>query len=124
MPTEFLHGLYDGGNGAGLWDYWEAMRASPFTAGGFLWAFVDECVARADRDGRLDCAGNSAPDGILGPRREKEGSFHAVREIWSPIVFPDARAGGGDLRVENRYDFTDLSECRFDVDPRPVRGSG
>jgi len=26
MPTEFLHGLYDGGAGAGLWDYWELMR--------------------------------------------------------------------------------------------------
>jgi Glycosyl hydrolases family 2, TIM barrel domain/Glycosyl hydrolases family 2, sugar binding domain/Glycosyl hydrolases family 2/Domain of unknown function (DUF4981)/Beta galactosidase small chain len=114
MPTEFLHGLYDGGNGAGLSDYWEAMRASPFTAGGFLWSYVDECVARADRDGRLDCAGNSAPDGILGPRREKEGSFEAVREIWSPVVFLDARFDGGALRVENRYDFTDLAGCRFE----------
>lgn len=23
MPTEFLHGLYDGGHGAGLYDYWK-----------------------------------------------------------------------------------------------------
>ena len=22
MPTEFLHAIYDGGAGAGLWDYW------------------------------------------------------------------------------------------------------
>jgi len=29
MPTEFLHGLYDGGLGAGLDDYWKAMYASP-----------------------------------------------------------------------------------------------
>jgi glycosyl hydrolase family 2/beta-galactosidase-like protein len=114
LPTEFLHGLYDGGNGAGLSDYWEAMRTSPFTAGGFLWAFVDECVARADRDGGLDCAGNSAPDGILGPRREREGSFEAVREIWSPVVFTDERFAGGALRVLNRYDFTDLADCRFE----------
>jgi hypothetical protein len=114
LPTEFLHGLYDGGNGAGLHDYWEAMRRSPFTAGGFLWAFVDECVARADRGGRLDCAGNGAPDGILGPRREKEGSFAAVRETWSPVVFTDERFDGGALAVENRYDFTDLADCRFE----------
>ena len=113
MPTEFLHGS-TAATAPGLWDYWEAMRASPFTAGGFLWAFVDECVARADRDGRLDCAGQQrAGRRILGPRREKKGSVHAVREIWSPIVFPDARAGGGDLRVENRYDFTDLADCSF-----------
>jgi len=26
LPTEFLHGLYDGGHGAGLNDYWNAIR--------------------------------------------------------------------------------------------------
>jgi hypothetical protein len=124
MPTEFLHGLYDGGNGAGLRDYWEAMRASPFTAGGFLWAFVDECVARSDRGGRLDCVGNSAPDGIVGPGREPEGSVAAVREIWSPVVFPDGRVDGGELRVENRYDFTDLADCRFEWTLARLAGAG
>ena len=29
LPTEFLHGLYDGGAGAGLEDYWTMMRAGP-----------------------------------------------------------------------------------------------
>mgnify|MGYP000019417576 CR=1 FL=1 len=42
MPTEFLHGLYDGGHGAGLNDYWKLMFESPLGAGGFLWALVDE----------------------------------------------------------------------------------
>ncbi|HWH71549.1 MAG TPA: glycoside hydrolase family 2 TIM barrel-domain containing protein, partial [Candidatus Sulfotelmatobacter sp.] len=28
MPTEFLHGLYDGGAGAGMEDYWTLMRQS------------------------------------------------------------------------------------------------
>ena len=36
MPTEFLHGLYDGGIGAGLRDYWNVMGRSPTVAGGFL----------------------------------------------------------------------------------------
>ena len=26
LPTEFLHGLYDGGAGSGLADYWDVMR--------------------------------------------------------------------------------------------------
>ena len=34
MPTEFLHGLYDGGHGAGLDDYWKLMYASPDGSGG------------------------------------------------------------------------------------------
>lgn len=117
MPTEFLHGLYDGGAGAGLWDYWELMRKSKLGAGGFIWALLDECVARTDQNGRLDCAGNQGPDGIVGPHREKEGSFYTVRELWSPVQvrgpqkLPDDFHGV--LSVENRYDFTNLSQCSF-----------
>ncbi len=85
MPTEFLHGLYDGGIGAGLRDYWDVMGKSPTVAGGFFWAFADEGIARSDRDGRIDNVGNAAPDGMVGPRHEKEGSYFAVRELWSPV---------------------------------------
>ncbi len=118
MPTEFLHGLYDGGLGAGLEDYWKAMYASPMGAGGFLWALVDEGVVRTDKDGQLDVAGNQAPDGILGPYRQKEASFYTVKEIWSP-VYIDLQAlpddFDGTIPVENRYDFTNLRECRFEM---------
>jgi beta-galactosidase/beta-glucuronidase len=39
FPTEFMHGLYDGGAGAGLDDFWSAMMKYPHNAGGFIWAF-------------------------------------------------------------------------------------
>lgn len=29
MPTEFMHGLYDGGHGAGLDDFWDLMLKHP-----------------------------------------------------------------------------------------------
>ena len=113
MPTEFLHGLYDGGIGAGLRDYWNVMGQSPTVAGGFFWAFADEAIARTDRNGRLDNMGNAAPDGMLGARHEKEGSFFAVKELWSPVVATQLRLAAGKLsmRLENRYDFTDLESC-------------
>ena len=81
MPTEFLHGLYDGGIGAGLRDYWDVMGRSRTVAGGFLWVWADEGIVRADRGGRIDTVGNQAPDGMVGPHREKEGSYFAVKEI-------------------------------------------
>jgi Glycosyl hydrolases family 2, TIM barrel domain/Glycosyl hydrolases family 2, sugar binding domain/Glycosyl hydrolases family 2/Beta galactosidase small chain len=110
MPTEFLHGLYDGGAGAGLEDYWQMMMSSSNCAGGFIWALLDEGVKRPDT-GKIDVVGNLAPDGILGPYREKEGSFYTIKELWSPIVVtPDAN---GTLIVENDYDFTDAAQCRF-----------
>jgi len=116
FPTEFLHGLYDGGLGAGLEDYWNLIISKPVGAGGFLWALVDEGVKRTDKDGAIDVAGNLAPDGLLGPYREKEASFYAVKEIWSPVFVPlDSLPADFDGRVplENRYDFTSLDRCRF-----------
>ncbi len=116
FPTEFLHGLYDGGLGAGLEDYWNLIISKPVGAGGFLWAMIDEGVKRTDRDGAIDTAGNQAPDGLLGPYREKEGSFFAVKEIWSPVVVPlDSlpKDFAGRVPLENRYDFTSLDRCRF-----------
>jgi hypothetical protein len=116
MPTEFLHGLYDGGHGAGLWDYWEMMRQHPRAGGGFLWDFADEGVARTDQDGRIDNVGNYGADGIVGPHHEHEGSFNTVREIWCPVQLgPEKLAENfnGSLTVENRYDFTNLEQCSF-----------
>ena len=115
MPTEFLHGLYDGGHGAGLEDFWQAMRNAKSSAGGFLWVFADEGVQRDDLGGKIDVAGNAAPDGIVGPFREKEGSFYTIKELWSPVQLPRVlpKSFNGTLSVENRYDFTDLSQCSF-----------
>jgi hypothetical protein len=113
MPTEFLHGLYDGGIGAGLRDYWDVMGRSPTVAGGFFWAFADEGIERTDQNGRIDNMGNSAPDGIVGAHHEKEGSYFAVKEIWSPVEMQNLSLANGRLRVDlaNHYDFTNLRQC-------------
>jgi Glycosyl hydrolases family 2, TIM barrel domain/Glycosyl hydrolases family 2, sugar binding domain/Domain of unknown function (DUF4981)/Glycosyl hydrolases family 2/Beta galactosidase small chain len=115
MPTEFLHGLYDGGHGAGLSDYFNLMLKSNHSAGGFLWVFADEGLVRLDRNGEIDVAGNSAPDGIVGPYHEKEGSFYAIKEIWSPVYIApvDPVKTSGVIKIENRYHFTNLKACTF-----------
>ena len=118
MPTEFLHGLYDGGHGAGLKDYWQLMMSNPRCAGGFLWDLMDQAVVRSDQDGILDPVGNFGSDGIVGPHMEKEGSFHTIREVWSPVQLsygkaPDSKKGESIVEVLNAYDFTNLRDCRF-----------
>jgi beta-galactosidase/beta-glucuronidase len=67
MPTEFLHGWFDGGHGAGLEDYWEMMWRKPLYAGGFLWDFADQAVVRHDLKDSLDTDKFRAADGIMGP---------------------------------------------------------
>ena len=109
MPTEFLHGLYDGGHGAGLKDYWKLMMSNPRCAGGFLWDLMDQGVVRTDMNNIIDCMGNFGADGIVGPHMEKEGSFYTIREVWSPVQV----TWDYDIYVKNCYDFTNLKDCQF-----------
>ena len=109
MPTEFIHALYDGGGGAGLDDYCRMMMSHPLCAGGFIWALLDDGIKRPDT-GEMDVAGNQAPDGIVGPYRQREGSYYAIKEIWSPIQV--TRTNGG-FAIENHFNFTDASQCKF-----------
>lgn len=121
MPTEFMHGLFDGGHGAGLDDFWDMILKHPQGGGGFLWVFMDEGVVRTDKHvpGEpqvIDVFGNYAPDGILGPHYEKEGSFYTIKEIWSPVRITQSKLPhnfDSNITVENHYSFTDLNQCRF-----------
>ena len=111
MPTEFLHGLYDGGHGAGLKDYWKLMMSNPRCAGGFLWDLMDQGVVRTDMNNIVDCMGNFGSDGIVGPHMEKEGSFYTIREVWSPVqvLYFDS----GAFTIQNCYNFINLKGCQF-----------
>jgi beta-galactosidase/beta-glucuronidase len=116
FPTEFMHALYDGGAGAALDDFWNQMLIHPHGAGGFIWALVDENVIRTDKNGIYDGDGNHAPDGIVGPHREKEGSFYAIKEIWSPVFIdlPKIEQNfNGKIPIANRFGFTSLNQCTF-----------
>lgn len=122
LPTEFLHALYDGGGGSGLADYWASMTQAPLGAGGFIWDFVDGGVVRVDRGNIIDTNGNFDADGVLGPYRQKEGSFFAIKDIWSPIQLADPRYLSntlpadfdGEIDIVNRYSFTNADQCRFE----------
>lgn len=125
MPTEFLHGLYDGGHGAGLKDYWDMMMSNPRCSGGFLWDLADEGVVRTDKDGIIDCMGNFGADGIVGPHFEREGSYYTIKQVWSPVEIEYIE---GKLKVKNHYDFLNLNtvrlSCTYLEMPRPGNGGG
>lgn len=115
FPTEFMHGTYDNGHGAGLEDFWNHFKESPLFAGGFMWAFSDAAVLRSDWKGQkqvYDSKGSLAPDGILGPHREKEGSFFTVKEVWAPIQFAPVKITkkfNGTFYVTNDYIYSNLN---------------
>ena len=117
MPTEFLHSQDDGGAGAAMADFWDLHWKSQKSAGGFIWAMVDEAVIRTDLNNVIDANGLNANDGIMGPHREKEGSFYALREIFSPIrlSMPDQLPANfnGQITLDNRFHFTNANQCTF-----------
>lgn len=126
MPTEFMHGLYDQGHGAGLEDFWNKYKESPLFAGGFLWDFSDNAVRRVDKGEVLDTDGNHAADGILGPYREKEASFYSVREIWSPIQiksFKITDSFSGEIFVTNDYLFSNLEGVALQYNIYRIEGA-
>ncbi|MFV0565984.1 MAG: glycoside hydrolase family 2 TIM barrel-domain containing protein [Flavobacteriaceae bacterium] len=119
FPTEFMHGTYDNGIGAGLEDFWKRYKESPLFAGGFIWAMLDEAVLRTDWTGdeKYDSKGNLAADGVLGPHREKEGSFFTLKEVWAPIQFQPKMVTSkfdGSFLITNDYIYTNLNACKME----------
>jgi hypothetical protein len=118
LPTEMLHGLYDGGIAAGLDAYWDLIASAPRGAGGFLWSLFDEAVVRTDQDRRLDSDADHGPDGLVGPYRQLEGSALGVQEIWAPVrlLAPLQLDDNFDdiLRVESLFHSTNLDRTRMD----------
>jgi hypothetical protein len=116
MPTEFQHGMYDQGHGAGLEDFWAQYTAHPLFAGGVMWDFSDNAVKRSDKGGILDSDGSNGADGILGPYRQKEGSYYTVREVWAPIQFNTlyiTPSFNGKFIIRNDYLFSNLNTCKM-----------
>ena len=117
MPTEMLHSQDDGGAGAAMDDFWNLHWKSQKSGGVFIWALLDEAVVRTDLNNALDANGLNANDGILGPHREKEGSFYALREIFSPVKLnmpvelPTSFTG--QIDVDNRFHFLNTNQCTF-----------
>ncbi|WP_288954876.1 glycoside hydrolase family 2 TIM barrel-domain containing protein [uncultured Polaribacter sp.] len=115
LPNEALHALYDGGGGANLKTYWDAIEKSKVGGGLMIWALFDEGLRRTDMNNQPFHQGNNAPDGIVGPNGEKDGSYYAVREIWSPVRIKEDKitsSFNGKLTVENKFDFVNLNECK------------
>jgi hypothetical protein len=129
MPAEFQHGMYDQGHGAGLEDFWKWYSEHPLFAGGFMWDFSDNAVVRTDKGNILDSDGSNGADGILGPYRQKEGSYYTVRDIWAPIQFEPlfiTPSFKGEFIIRNDYLFSNLNTCKMEykvlTTPSPLSG--
>lgn len=60
----------------------------------------------------------------MGPHHEKEGSYYTIRQVWCPIQIMNTPDGNFDgvLQLENRYDFSNLKDCKFKYEYVAVDG--
>ena len=113
---EYSHAM---GNGPGdIFDYWELVYAHKQFIGGCVWEWADHTVVEdgvpkfgGDFKGEITHDGNFCADGmVFHDRTLKAGSL----EIKAAYQYMDCALSGNELTVLNRYDFTNLSEYKFE----------
>ena len=112
---EYAHAM---GNGPGdVFDYVEKFYSNPALVGGCIWEWCDHTVIidgvqkyGGDFEGELTHDGNFCCDGLVfADRSFKSGSLEA-KIAYAPFRF---RYEDGKITVDNRFDFTNLNECKL-----------
>jgi len=101
--------------GRGFERMWEKIQGSKDVIGGSIWSGIDDVFFLPS--GKATGYGEWGP--IDGWRREKPEYWH-IKKSYSPVKIGPAcvtAPAAGEplvLQVENRFDFSDLRECRID----------
>lgn len=98
--------------GLGLAAMWENIRGSQGCLGGAIWAAIDDTFFLPDGD----TVGYGTWGPIDGWRRPKPEYWH-MKKTYSPLRLRETSVPANQpvrLTVENRHDFADLSEIKFE----------
>ena len=120
LLVEYAHAM--GNSVGGLADYWRIIDAHPSLQGGFIWDWVDQALLATDERGHRYWAyggdfgpaggrtdGNFLVNGLVSADRKPHPHAWEVKKAYQPVrVHADLAAG--QVIVENRRDFTDLSD--------------
>ncbi|WP_242091873.1 glycoside hydrolase family 2 TIM barrel-domain containing protein [Aestuariivivens sediminicola] len=123
IQCEYAHAM---GNSVGnLQDYWDVIESYPTMQGGFIWDWVDQGILSETASGESfwayggDLGGfhlqndkNFCLNGIVNPDRSPHPALHEVKKVYQYIKFEPADLEHKEVRIVNKYDFTNLN--RFD----------
>ena len=126
---EYAHAM---GLGPGdLKDYWDEIYRYPRLIGGCVWEWCDHAAVKELPDGKTGYLyggdsgefphdGNWCVDGLVFPDRTPSTGLLELKKVIEPWKVTWADAEKGLVEIENRFDFTDLSEytltCRLQID--------
>jgi beta-galactosidase/beta-glucuronidase len=118
IMCEYAHSM---GNSTGnLKEYWEAIRAHRRLAGGFIWDWVDQGIRQVTPEGQVWFAyggdfgdqpndANFCINGLVAPDRQPHPGLWEYKKMLEPVWVEPVDLDKGQLRIHNRYNFTDLS---------------
>jgi beta-galactosidase len=121
---EYSHAM--GNSNGNLFEYWDVIRAHDSLAGGFIWDWVDQGLLEHDEDGEpywtyggdygpadVPSSGNFCLNGLIFPDRGVQPAYWEVKRVYQSVNFTPVELREGLLRIDNEYNFTDLSEFRL-----------
>jgi beta-galactosidase len=118
MLCEYAHSM---GNSTGnLQTYWDVIRSQPRVFGAFIWDWIDQGLVKTAPDGEEYWAyggdfgdhpnsGNFNINGVVFPDRSAQPGLWEVKKVYQPFGFEAVDARAGDVRITNRFSFTNLS---------------
>ena len=127
MLAEYSHAM---GNGPGdVYEYNMLFEEYPKYAGGFVWEWADHVVTvdgvekyGGDFEGELTHDKNFCCDGMVFADRSLKAGTLEIKAAYQPMW---TEYDGKTLKIRNRYDFTNLSECEcvyvIEVDGQPTK---
>ncbi|MFA5330374.1 MAG: glycoside hydrolase family 2 TIM barrel-domain containing protein, partial [Prolixibacteraceae bacterium] len=124
IQCEYAHSM---GNSTGnLQDYWDVIEKYPSLQGGFIWDWVDQGILTKDSAGTkfwayggdlggdtLPTDGNFCLNGIINPDRTIKPELTEVGKVYQNIGFKAANLNAGEIEIQNKYSFTNLSDFNF-----------
>lgn len=118
---EYAHAM---GNGpGGLAEYWEIIDRYPRLQGGFVWEWVEHGIrlpeggfAYGGDFGDRPNSGSFCCDGLVQADRRPTPGLKQLKKMLEPVRVHGFDIQTGCIRVENRYDFIDLSHLRCEVE--------
>lgn len=118
---EYSHAM---GNSCGdLRDYMEIFYSNDMYMGGCIWEWSEHAVTRYDGDTKYFGYGgdfddkisykNVCVDGICSPDRRPRSSMLEMKNVYAPVFCSALNNKPLEIKVENRYNFKDLSHLKF-----------
>ncbi|MFZ0283535.1 MAG: glycoside hydrolase family 2 TIM barrel-domain containing protein [Bacteroidales bacterium] len=127
IMCEYAHAM---GNSTGnLQDYWNVIEKYPKLQGAFVWDWVDQGILQTDENGEkywtyggdygeegMPSDGNFCINGLTWPDRTGKPGLSEVKKVYQYVGFEPVDLLKGQIKITNKYDFTDLDQFSFDWD--------